>query len=196
MRTLEHLSPQQQERIARETMEIYAPIGQPPGDGEGQDGAGGSFDPLPGPRGQPRRWWRRCRRKRKVSDFFITEIRKVLEARLESRESPARSRGGFKHLYSIYKKLRVQGIDVSQIYDYVAFRIITPSVKDCYAALGTIHSVWRPVPGAESRTHRDAEAQHVPVAPHLVMTDKGQPFEVQIRIPRDAPDRRGGIAAH
>jgi GTP diphosphokinase / guanosine-3',5'-bis(diphosphate) 3'-diphosphatase len=195
MRTLEHLSPRQQERIALETMEIYAPIANRLGMGkiktELEDLAIRYLDPpgyasLMGA----------LEEKRKVSKTFINEIRKTLEAKLAEQGIPCEITGRVKHFYSIYKKLRVQGIDVSQVYDYVAFRIITPSVKDCYAALGTIHSIWRPVPGRIKDFIAMPKPNMYQSLHTSVITEKGQPFEVQIRTPEMHAIAEEGIAAH
>jgi len=195
MRTLEHLSPRQQERIALETMEIYAPIANRLGMGkiktELEDLSIRYLDP-PGYASLAEA----LEEKRKVSDSFITEIRKVLEAKLGEQGVACEITGRVKHLYSIYKKLRVQGIDVSQVYDYVAFRIITPSVRDCYAALGTIHSVWRPVPGRIKDFIAMPKPNMYQSLHTSVMTDTGQPFEVQIRTPEMHRIAEEGIAAH
>ncbi|HEV8336969.1 MAG TPA: bifunctional (p)ppGpp synthetase/guanosine-3',5'-bis(diphosphate) 3'-pyrophosphohydrolase [Candidatus Polarisedimenticolia bacterium] len=195
MRTLEHLSPRQQERIALETMEIYAPIANRLGMGkiktELEDLAIRYLDPqgyasLMGA----------LEEKRKVSKTFINEIQKTLEAKLAEQGIPCEITGRVKHFYSIYKKLRVQGIDVSQVYDYVAFRIITPSVKDCYAALGTIHSIWRPVPGRIKDFIAMPKPNMYQSLHTSVITEKGQPFEVQIRTPEMHAIAEEGIAAH
>jgi len=195
MRTLEHLSPRQQERIALETMEIYAPIANRLGMGkiktELEDLAIRYLDPpgyasLMGA----------LEERRKVSKTFINEIGKTLEAKLKEQGIPCEITGRVKHFYSIYKKLRVQGIDVSQVYDYVAFRIITPSVKDCYAALGTIHSIWRPVPGRIKDFIAMPKPNMYQSLHTSVITEKGQPFEVQIRTPEMHAIAEEGIAAH
>ena len=75
--------------------------------------------------------------------------------------------GRIKRLYSIWQKLKKQKIDLDQVYDFVALRIITHSVKDCYAALGIIHHTWSPVPGPHQGLHRDAAAERLPVAAHV-----------------------------
>jgi GTP diphosphokinase / guanosine-3',5'-bis(diphosphate) 3'-diphosphatase len=195
MRTLEHLSPRQQERIATETMEIYAPIANRLGMGkiklELEDLAlkyldAQGYSSLVGALAD----------KRKVSDTFITEIQRTLETRLKEQGIACEITGRVKHLYSIYKKLKVQGIDVSQVYDYVAFRIITPSVKDCYAALGTIHSLWRPVPGRFKDFIAMPKPNMYQSLHTSVVSERGQPFEVQIRTPEMHRIAEEGIAAH
>jgi GTP pyrophosphokinase len=195
MRTLEHLSPRQQERIAGETMEIYAPIANRLGMGkiktELEDLALKYLDP-PGYASLVAA----LEERRKMSEGFITTIRTTLETRLAEQGVPCEITGRVKHLHSIYKKLRKQGIDVSQVYDYVAFRILTPTVRDCYAALGTIHSLWRPVPGRFKDFIAMPKPNMYQSLHTSVMTDRGQPFEVQIRTTDMHRIAEEGIAAH
>ncbi|HEV8376107.1 MAG TPA: bifunctional (p)ppGpp synthetase/guanosine-3',5'-bis(diphosphate) 3'-pyrophosphohydrolase [Candidatus Polarisedimenticolia bacterium] len=195
MRTLEHLSARQQQRIARETMEIYAPIANRLGMGkiksELEDLSLAYLDP-PGHASLVSA----LEERRKISDDFIEEIRGTLESRLKEQGVACEITGRVKHLYSIYKKLRVQGIDVGEVYDYLAFRIVTPTVKDCYAALGTIHSLWRPVPGRIKDFIAMPKPNMYQSLHTSVMSDKGQPFEVQIRTPEMHRIAEEGIAAH
>jgi len=195
MRTLEHLSARQQERIARETMEIYAPIANRLGMGKVKteledlalrylDAAG--YASLVST----------LEERRKISEGFITEIQQTLQTKLREQGIPCEIKGRVKHLYSIYRKLRVQGIDLTQVYDYVAFRILTPSVRDCYAALGTIHAIWRPVPGRIKDFIAMPKPNMYQSLHTSVMTDRGQPFEVQIRTPEMHRVAEEGIAAH
>lgn len=195
MRTLEHLSPRQQERIALETMEIYAPIANRLGMGkiktELEDLSIRYLDPA-----GFASLVSALEERRKISEGFITQTRQTLESVLKDQGITCEITGRVKHLYSIYKKLRVQGIDVSQVYDYVAFRILTPTVRDCYAALGTIHSLWRPVPGRIKDFIAMPKPNMYQSLHTSVMTDKGQPFEVQIRTPEMHRIAEEGIAAH
>ncbi|MCI0657999.1 MAG: bifunctional (p)ppGpp synthetase/guanosine-3',5'-bis(diphosphate) 3'-pyrophosphohydrolase [Acidobacteria bacterium] len=195
MRTLEHLSPRQQQRIARETMEIYAPIANRLGMGkiksELEDIALKYLDPE-----GYASLVSALEERREISDDFISEIRTTLETKLQEQGIRCEITGRVKHLYSIYKKLRVQGIDVGQVYDYLAFRILTPTVKDCYAALGTIHSIWRPVPGRIKDFIAMPKPNMYQSLHTSVMSEKGQPFEVQIRTPEMHGIAEEGIAAH
>jgi GTP pyrophosphokinase len=195
MRTLEHLSQRQQQRISRETMEIYAPIANRLGMGkiksELEDIALKYLDPE-----GYASLVSALEERRKLSDTFINEIRTTLETKLREQGISCEITGRVKHLYSIYKKLRVQGIDVGQVYDYLAFRILTPTVKDCYAALGTIHSIWRPVPGRIKDFIAMPKPNMYQSLHTSVMSEKGQPFEVQIRTPEMHGIAEEGIAAH
>jgi len=195
MRTLEHLSTGQQERIARETMEIYAPIANRLGMGkiktELEDLAIRYLDPT-----GYASLVSALEERRKTSEGFIAEIRQILETKVKEQGISCEITGRVKHFYSIYKKLQVQGIDVSQVYDYVAFRILTSSVRDCYGALGIIHSLWRPVPGRIKDFIAMPKPNMYQSLHTSVMTEKGQPFEVQIRTAEMHRIAEEGIAAH
>ncbi|HZE88306.1 MAG TPA: bifunctional (p)ppGpp synthetase/guanosine-3',5'-bis(diphosphate) 3'-pyrophosphohydrolase [Verrucomicrobiae bacterium] len=197
MRTLEFLPAEKQERIARETIEIYAPLANRLGMGrikaELEDL---SLQHLDAPGFEMLS--RKLDEQRRVSEEYISEIRRTIEVKLREAGVPAEIKGRVKHLYSIYKKMRVQHIDVDRVYDYVAFRIVTDTVKSCYAALGVIHGQegWRPVPGR----FKDFIAMPKPnlyQSLHTsVMTDRGYPFEVQIRTREMHAVAERGIAAH
>ncbi|PYQ12495.1 MAG: GTP pyrophosphokinase, partial [Acidobacteria bacterium] len=195
MRTLEHLSSRQQQRIALETMEIYAPIANRLGMGKIKSELEDLCLKYLDPSGYAS-LVSALEERRKISDDFIQEIRQTLESKLTEQGIPCEITGRIKHLTSLYKKLRVQGIDVSQVYDYLAFRILTPTVKDCYAALGTIHSLWRPVPGRIKDFIAMPKPNMYQSLHTSVMSDKGQPFEVQIRTPEMHRIAEEGIAAH
>jgi GTP pyrophosphokinase len=195
MRTLQYLSPEQQQRIARETLEIYAPIANRLGIGkiraELEDLSLRYVDPA-----GYRTLLERLEQKRKVSEEFIRETRDTIKNKLDEQGIQADIQGRVKHLHSIYSKMKRQGIDVDQVYDYVAFRVITPTVRDCYAALGTIHTQWRPVPGRIKDFIAMPKPNMYQSLHTSVMTDKGQPFEVQIRTPEMHRIAEEGIAAH
>jgi GTP pyrophosphokinase len=195
MRTLEHLSPRQQERIARETLEIYAPIANRLGmakiKNELEDLTLRHLDPA-----GCEALLAALEEKRKVTDEFIREIQGTLKAELDKAGIACEISGRRKHLYSIYKKIRKQRIDVSEVYDYIAFRILTGSVKDCYGALGVIHGLWRPVPGRIKDFIAMPKPNMYQSLHTSVMTDKGQPFEVQIRTHEMHRVAEEGIAAH
>jgi GTP diphosphokinase / guanosine-3',5'-bis(diphosphate) 3'-diphosphatase len=195
MRTLQHLPREKQERIARETSEIYAPLANRLGIGriktELEDLAFRYLEPE-----AFAALMHALEAKRKVSEAFIEEIRIKLVEALSEAGIEAEIYGRIKAVSSIYRKMRRQKIDVEQVYDYVAFRILTDSVKDCYGALGIVHAIWRPVPG------RIKDFIAIP-KPNLyqslhtsVMTEVGQPFEVQIRTFEMHRVAEEGVAAH
>ncbi len=195
MRTVEFLPPDRRERMARETLEIYAPIAHRLGMGKIR----GELEDLAFRHLEPEAFEelkRTIESRRKVSDEFLVEVRKLVEAKMKKTNIPARVEGRIKRLYSIWMKLRRQGIPIEQVYDLLAVRIITDNVKNCYAALGIIHNTWRPVPG------RIKDFIAIP-RPNLyqslhtsVIGPQGQPFEVQIRTEEMHRIAEEGIAAH
>src|SRR5579864_4840451 len=195
MRTLNFLSPERQQRIAKETMEIYAPIAHRLGmgkiRGELEDLAFRYID-----REACEDVVRSIETKRHASEDLLQEIRRTVEAELRREGIPAKVEARMKRAYSVYQKMKRQKIGVDQVYDLLALRIITDSVKNCYAALGVIHNEWRPVPG------RIKDFIAIP-RPNLyqslhtsVIGPQGQPFEVQIRTEEMHRIAEEGIAAH
>ncbi len=195
MRTLEHLEPDKQQRIARETAEIYAPLANRLGMGriktELEDLSLRFLEPD-----ASAALIQALDSKRKVSETFIAEIRRRLESALVEAGVRAKIYGRIKSVSSIHRKIRRQRIDVDQIYDYVAFRILTDSVKDCYGALGVVHSIWRPVPGRIKDFIAIPKPNMYQSLHTSVMTEVGQPFEVQIRTHDMHRIAEEGVAAH
>ncbi|HEY3176660.1 MAG TPA: bifunctional (p)ppGpp synthetase/guanosine-3',5'-bis(diphosphate) 3'-pyrophosphohydrolase [Candidatus Polarisedimenticolia bacterium] len=195
MRTLSALPLEKRERIARETLEIYAPLSNRLGMGkikqELEDLALAHLDPeghaqLVGV----------LEEKRRVSEGFIQETVALIEGKLADAGIPADITGRVKHLHSIYKKMRVQKIDVDAVYDYVAFRVITDTVPHCYGALGIVHGMWHPVPGRIKDFIAMPKPNLYQSLHTSVMSEKGQPFEVQIRTREMHEVAEKGIAAH
>jgi len=195
MRTLEHLSARQQERIARETMEIYAPLAHRLGIGriknELEDLALKYLDPAGEEQLQ-----RALEEKSRLTVDFIREIESTLRAELGRAGIECNITGRRKHLYSIYKKIKRQRIDVSEVYDYIAFRVLTGSIKDCYGALGIIHGLWRPVPGRIKDFIAMPKPNMYQSLHTSVISERGQPFEVQLRTHDMHRIAEEGIAAH
>ncbi len=113
----------------------------------------------------------------------------TVEQKLAREGIPARVDGRVKRAYSVYQKLKRQKITLDQVYDLLAVRIITDSVKNCYAALGVIHNEWHPIPGPHQRLHRHSAAEPVPVAAYL--GDRTRRAGIRSADPNggDAPDR-------
>jgi GTP pyrophosphokinase len=195
MRTLSFLEPAKRQRIASETREIYAPIANRLGIGrlkaELEDLAFRYLEPEP-----YEAITKELQSRRKISDRFIQEIRNRLSAALEEQKIAAEITGRIKTVYSLYKKTQVQRINVDQVYDYIAFRIVTGSVKDCYGALGIVHSIWRPVPGRIKDYIAMPKPNMYQSLHTSVMTDKGHPFEIQLRTREMHRVAEEGIAAH
>lgn len=195
MRTLGHLHGEARRRIATETMEIYAPIAHRLGMGrmkaELEDLALAFQHPE-----EYRRLTEQLRQREATAAALIAEIRVNIVKLLEENSIQAEVRGRIKHLHSIWTKLRRQGIGLERVYDFLAFRLIVSTVPHCYAALGLIHQLWRPVPGRI----KDYIAMPKPNAYQSLHTSvigpEGQPFEVQIRTHDMDEIAERGIAAH
>ncbi len=195
MRTLSYLSAERRERIARETIEIYAPIAHRLGMGKIR----GELEDLAFQYLEPDAYKEildAIESRRHSNEGFLDEIRRTVEAELRREGIPARLEGRAKRPYSVFQKLRRQKITVDQVYDLMALRIVTDSVKNCYAALGVIHNEWRPIPGrikdfiAIPRPNLYQSLHTSVVGPH------GQTFEVQIRTEEMHRIAEEGIAAH
>jgi len=196
MRTLHHLPEERRFKIAQETLDIYAPIANRLGmskvKNELEELAFKSLEPKAYEALQ-----RKVEAKRKHAESTIGDLTKTIRAKLEEAQVPVMALDGrTKRLYSIHRKLIRQKIDLDQVYDFVALRVITESVKDCYAALGIIHQTWSPVPGrikdfiAMSRPN-GYQSLHT-----SVISELGFPFEVQIRTEEMHRRAEEGIAAH
>jgi GTP pyrophosphokinase len=195
MRTLQHLEPEKRQRIARETKDIYAPIANRLGIGrfkaELEDLAFQHLEPD-----AHRELTTKLQSRRKISSQFIEEIRQLIESAIKESKVEAEITGRIKATWSIHRKMKAQRIGVDEVYDYVAFRILTHSVRDCYGALGAVHSIWRPVPGRIKDYIAMPKPNMYQSLHTSVMTDKGQPFEVQIRTHEMHRVAEEGIAAH
>jgi GTP pyrophosphokinase len=195
MRTLSAIESDRQQRIAHETLEIYVPIAHRMGMGKVR----GELEDLAFRYSEPLAYEEilgAIESKRISNQEFLSDIRQTVETELRREGIPARVEGRVKRPYSIHQKLKRQKISVDQVYDLLALRIITDSVKDCYAALGIIHNEWRPVPGrikdfiAIPRPNLYQSLHTSVIGPH------GQPFEVQIRTEEMHRIAEEGIAAH
>jgi GTP pyrophosphokinase len=197
MRTLQYLKPEKRKRIAQETMDIYAPIAHRLGMGKLR----GELEDLAFQHLHPedyRELTAQLEKRRPINEAFLKEITASIEEKMHEAEVPyVRIEGRIKRLYSIWKKLQLQKIDLDQVYDLVAARVITPNeVRHCYAALGVIHNNWRPVPGRIKdwiATPRDNLYQSLHTS---VIGPKAQSFEVQIRTEEMHHIAEEGVAAH
>jgi GTP pyrophosphokinase len=195
MRTLGYLNQERRERIARETIEIYAAIAHRLGMGKMR----GELEDLAFRYLDPEAWneiTEAIESKRHSNEEFLGEIRRTVEGELRKEGIPARVEGRIKRPYSVYQKMKRQHIGIDQVYDLMALRIITDSVKNCYAALGVIHNEWRPIPGrifdfiAIPRSNLYQSLHTSVVGPN------GRHFEVQIRTEEMHRIAEEGIAAH
>jgi guanosine-3',5'-bis(diphosphate) 3'-pyrophosphohydrolase len=195
MRTLEFLAEDKRLAIAKETMEIYAPIANRLGMGrikhELEDLAFQNLHPR-----EAVELTQSVSEKLAGSGDIVERIRETLTAKMKENEIEGEVYGRVKSMYSIFAKLRRQEIEIGQLYDYLAFRIVTPSVKDCYACLGIIHQMWRPVPGRIKDYIAMPKPNFYQSLHTTVVAEKGQPFEVQIRTREMDLIAEQGIAAH
>src|SRR5205085_11203058 len=128
---------------------------------------------------------------------LIGELKKTIAAKLSEAQVPVvEIDGRIKRLWSIHQKLERQKIDLGQVYDFMALRIITNSIKDCYAALGIIHQTWSPVPGRIKDFIAMPRPNGYQSLHTSVVSDRGFPFEVQIRTSEMHRVAEEGIAAH
>ena len=195
MRTLEFLAEEKRLAVAKETMEIYAPIANRLGMGrikhELEDLAFQNLHPR-----EAEELRQSVSEKLAGSGDIVERIRQTLTAQMRENEIEGEVYGRVKSMYSIFAKLRRQEIEIGQLYDYLAFRIVTPSVKDCYACLGIIHQMWRPVPGRIKDYIAMPKPNFYQSLHTTVVAEKGQPFEVQIRTREMDLIAEQGIAAH
>jgi GTP pyrophosphokinase len=195
MRTLEHLKPDRQEAIARETLDIYAPLAHRLGmgkvRGELEDLAFRYTDPVSYEQASAAVEARRIEGEqflRGVEDTLVEQLRENgIEARVEWR---------IKRLYSIFQKIERTKITFDQVYDLLAIRVITQDVASCYAVFGLIHTLWRPVPGRIKDFIAIPRANRYQSLHTTVMGESGHQFEVQIRTEEMHRIAEEGIAAH
>ena len=197
MRTLHYLQPEKRQRIAQETLDIYAPIAHRLGMGKVR----GELEDLSFRHLHPEEYrslTAQLEQRRAGHEAFLDATTSKIEEKLEESDVPyVRVEGRVKRLYSIFKKLRRQKIELDQVYDLVAARVVTPDdVRYCYAALGVIHNTWKPVPGRFKDwigTPRDNLYQSLHTS---VIGPEGQPFEIQIRTEEMHRVAEEGVAAH
>jgi len=195
MRTLEHLDPERQRKIAEETLEIYAPIAHRLGmgkiRGELEDLGFRFLDPVGYEQVE-----KAVNARRKQGEVFLAKMQQIITDKLKEAGIQARVESRIKRVYSIHKKLQRQHISVDQVYDLYAMRIITRSLQDCYAVLGIIHNLWRPVPGRIKDFIAMPRPNFYQSLHTSVITEDGTPFEIQIRTEEMHKMAEEGIAAH
>lgn len=195
MRTLKHMPPDKQQRIARETLDIYAPIAQRLGISKIKV----ELDDLSLKYLEPDIYYDLVDKiaiRKSVREAYIQDIVDEVSEHIKNAGIVAHIDGRVKHFFSIYKKMKNQDKAIDQIYDLFAVRIIVGSVKDCYAALGVIHEMYKPIPGR----FKDYIAMPKPNMYQSLHTtligSTGQPFEIQIRTYEMHKAAEFGIAAH
>jgi GTP diphosphokinase / guanosine-3',5'-bis(diphosphate) 3'-diphosphatase len=195
MRTLEHLKPDRQEAIARETMDIYAPLAHRLGmgkvRGELEDLAFRYTDPL-----SYEQMSAAVEARRLEGEQFLRSVEDALIEQLRENNIDARVEWRIKRLYSIFQKIQRAKVSFDQVYDFLALRVITQDVSACYAVFGLIHSLWRPVPGRIKDFIAIPRANRYQSLHTTVIGEGGHQFEVQIRTEEMHRIAEEGIAAH
>src|SRR5215213_752025 len=196
MRTLHHLPEERRIKIAQETRDIYAPIANRLGMSKVKN----ELEELSFKYLEPQAYEslrQRVEARRRATEGMIEDLRRTVTAKLEEAQVPViHIDGRIKRLFSIHQKLKRQKIDLEQVYDMMALRIITGSVRDCYAALGIIHQTWAPVPGRIKDFIAMPRPNGYQSLHTSVISDHGFPFEVQIRTDEMHRQAEEGIAAH
>jgi guanosine-3',5'-bis(diphosphate) 3'-pyrophosphohydrolase len=196
MRTLHHLPEERRLKIAQETRDIYAPIANRLGMSKIKNELEElAFKYLESKPYESLRQLVEARRR--ATEGLIEELKKTVSAKLAEAQVPIiHIDGRIKRLFSIHQKLKRQKIDLDQVYDFMALRIVTDSIKDCYAALGIIHQTWSPVPGRIKDFIAMPRPNGYQSLHTSVVSDRGFPFEVQIRTAEMHRVAEEGIAAH
>jgi GTP pyrophosphokinase len=196
MRTLSHLPEERRVKIAQETRDIYAPIANRLGMSKVKN----ELEELSFRYLEPESYEAlraQVDAKRRATEGLIGELKKTITAKLAEAQVPViEIDGRIKRLWSIHQKLQRQKIDLEQVYDFIALRIVTDSVRDCYAALGIIHQTWSPVPGRIKDFIAMPRPNGYQSLHTSVISEHGMPFEVQIRTIEQHRRAEEGIAAH
>jgi GTP diphosphokinase / guanosine-3',5'-bis(diphosphate) 3'-diphosphatase len=194
MRTLEYLEPVKQQRISRETLDIYAPIAHR----LGMSVVRGELEDLAFRYLEPESF---LALQKEVSDKaplhkkFLEEVQTTIQTKLVESGIPAELEARVKSLYSLHRKMLRQETGLEQVYDLLAVRVVTDSERNCYAALGVVHHIWRPVPG-RFKDYIAMARPNLYQSLHTTVLHGGQSFEVQIRTQEMHRIAEEGVAAH
>jgi GTP diphosphokinase / guanosine-3',5'-bis(diphosphate) 3'-diphosphatase len=194
MRTLQYLEPEKQHRIARETLDIYAPIAHR----LGMSVVRGELEDLAFRYLEPEGFFAL---QKEISDKaafhkeFLDEVQATIRSKLVEASIPAELEARVKTSYSLHRKMLRQESGLEQVYDLLAVRVISDSERNCYAALGVVHHIWRPVPG-RFKDYIAIPRPNLYQSLHTTLLHGGQPFEVQIRTQDMHRVAEEGVAAH
>ncbi len=195
MKTLDYLDPEKRKEIARETIEIYAPLANRLGIYRIKQ----ELEDLCLKHLHPEVYYdlkKKVAKKKRERDQYIEKVSKLIREELKKHGINAEVTGRSKHFYSIYQKMVKQGIDFSNVYDITAFRVIVDSVKDCYTVLGIIHSTWKPIPGRFKDYIAVPKSNLYQSLHTTVVGPYGERMEIQIRTWDMHRRAEYGIAAH
>ncbi len=195
MRTLSALPPERRKEKARETMEIYAPLGHR----LGISSIKWELEDLSFYYLEPRKFHqvqKMVAESREAREAYLKQVIEQLSGELAQFGIESDISGRPKHLYSIYQKMTRKGKDFNEIYDLIALRVIVDSVKDCYGTLGTVHSIWKPVPGRFKDYVAMPKFNMYQSLHTTVIGPAGRPLEIQIRNEEMHRTAEYGIAAH
>lgn len=196
LRTLEHLRPEKQARIALESIEIHAALANRLGMGKLK----GDIEDLAFPYAYPKEYEKvvsLVKEKHAVDQKYLTEIHEVLlETLKENGFKDAQIDYRIKHFYSLWRKLRKYDMDIEKIYDIIALRVIVPTVSDCYQVLGLVHSIWNPLPGRIKDYIALPKPNGYQSLHTTIFTGSGGICEIQIRTPEMHEEAEYGVASH
>jgi len=194
MRTLQYLETERQQRIARETLDIYAPIAHR----LGMSVVRGELEDLSFRYLEPEAFFalqKEVSDKAALHQKFLEEVQATIRSKIVEAGIPAELEARVKSLYSLHRKMLRQESGLEQVYDLLAVRVITDSERSCYAALGVVHHIWRPVPG-RFKDYIAIPRPNLYQSLHTTLLHSGQAFEVQIRTQDMHRIAEEGVAAH
>ncbi len=195
MKTLQFRPPNKQRRVAQETMDIYAPLANRLGIWELK----WQLEDLSFRFLEPEKYHEiadKVASRRVQRERYIQRVIEVLRGELDKHVIQADLSGRPKHIYSIYRKMQRRGVDVDQIYDQLAVRVLVQTIPDCYTALGVIHSIWRPLPGQFDDYIANPKESLYQSLHTTVLAVDGRPLEIQIRTHEMHQVAEYGVAAH